>query len=132
MNEKIITFPVGGRIKPGSWRPFQKPENWAETRRYITKHLRKRCTARMIPLHIVEECVERVDLCRPTSGSALKLGFSRRAIRKANHDGIHPKHVRMIERMVIVVAVDGPIITTWLEEKARRPVHPPKPLQDAA
>jgi hypothetical protein len=112
---------AGGHRKPLSWRPLRRPANWPHAG-LPTAHLRQRCAERAISEELVAAGFQLADICIPLENGRLKLGFSRRAIRRALHDPELGHRGRLFRKLVLVVGHEGALITAWLDEA--RPFYP--------
>jgi hypothetical protein len=105
---------VGGHVKPGGWRPFVRPEGWCERPWRATEHLQRRCRERSIPAAVVRALIERVDLVMPLPDGRMRLGLSRRATSRVEHDALFAgAAARRLSRLTLVVGTDGAVITGW-------------------
>lgn len=111
----------GGHRKPLSWRPLRRPANWQQAG-ISTAHLRQRCHERGISEELVSAGFQLADIYIPLEDGKLKLGFSRRAIRRALHDPELGHRGQLFRKLVMVVGGEGTLITAWLDEA--RPFHP--------
>jgi hypothetical protein len=126
MNANAASRPValtGGRLKQQDWSPFSRPADWQGREWQETAHLRRRMVERGISAATLRAGLELADLCVPLGEGRLKLGFSRRAIRRAAHDRSLRVRERLLDRLVLVVAEEGSVLTAWLDHP--RPCHPP-------
>ena len=112
---------AGGHRKVLSWRPLRRPASWRHAGT-PTAHLGQRCFERGIGEELVSAGFHRADICAPLEDGKLKLGFSRRAIRRALHDPELRQRSQLFRKLVLVVGEERTVITAWLDEA--RPPHP--------
>jgi hypothetical protein len=82
-------------------------------------HFRRRCRERAIAKGLVAIGLDLADLWCPEEDGRMRLGFSRRAIRRAEHDPQLMGYAERFERLVLVVARDDTVITAWRGRQRR-------------
>ncbi len=81
---------------------------------FETAHLARRCSERRIGANAVARGLDLADLRRPLEDGKIRLGFSRRVIRRVQRDPALAPRARFFARLVLIVSEDGAVITGWL------------------
>lgn len=119
--EKDMMMLPGGRLKSPAWRPFTRPADWAAKSWRQTHHLMRRSEERDIPAATIEAGLQLADLYVPLDNGRMKLGFSRRAIRRQVKVAKLRPHECLLDRLVMVVSDESAVlITAWLDDTPRQ------------